>query len=108
MIIQIVLILFFVFALFKTVLRFKVREISLSQFIFWIIFWICAGIVVYRPNLTATLAKFLGVGRGVDAILYLAIAGLFFIIFRIWVRLDKMEKNITRLVRQDALDNKNK
>lgn len=107
MIIQIVLIIFFVFALFKVWSRFNAKEISLSNASLWSVFWIGAAIFVFQPNLTARFAKILGVGRGVDAVLYLAVAGLFFMLFRILVRLEKMEKNITNLVRSEALRSNN-
>ncbi len=106
--IQFFLILFFVFALFKVAFRFKDREISFFNALAWVGFWLAATIVIWRPGLAVWLAKFLGVGRGVDAVIYLAMAGIFFLVFRLWVRLEKIEKNLTLLVRQDALNDKNK
>lgn len=106
--IQFFLILFFFFAIFKVALRFKDREIKLLNALGWIGFWSAAIVVVLRPELAVWLAKFLGVGRGVDAVIYFAIAGLFFLIFRVWIRIEKIEKNLTRLVRQNALEDKNK
>ena len=106
MIIQIVLILFFIFALFKVWGRFKAGELALLNASWWSVLWVVAAVFVWQPSLAAQLAKFLGVGRGVDAVLYLAVVGLFFIMFRILVRVEKMEKNITNLVRSNAL-NKN-
>lgn len=106
--IQFFLVLFFAFALFKVIARFRGGEIKFLNAVVWFLFWLVAGAVVLSPGLAVYLAKFLGVGRGVDAVIYLAIAGLFFLIFRLWVRLEKIEKHLTRLVRQDALKNKNK
>lgn len=106
--VQFFLILFFIFALFKVIGRFKKGEIKIFNTVIWSLFWLSAAIVVLYPGLAVYLAKFLGVGRGVDAIIYFAIAGLFFLVFRLWVRIEKIEKNLTRVVRQDALDNKNK
>ena len=110
MIIQIVLVIFFAFALFKVWMRLKVGEMTLLSAMWWSVLWIVAAMFVLQPALAVQLAKVLGVGRGVDAVLYLAVVGLFFMMFRVLVRLEKIEKNLTRLVRTNALsqDNQNK
>lgn len=103
MIIQIILVVFFLFALLKVLSRFKIGELKGVETLSWSLFWIVAVVVVLNPNSTYILAKVLGVGRGVDAIIYLSLAVLFFLVFRIFVRLEKIERNLTKLTRQDAL-----
>ncbi|MFA6547704.1 MAG: DUF2304 domain-containing protein [Candidatus Magasanikbacteria bacterium] len=104
MIIQIILVVFFLFVLFKVLGRFRSGELKGKETIGWIIFWILAIVVVISPNSTTVLAKLLGVGRGVDAVIYLAIALLFFLIFKIFIRLEKIDHQITKIVRQDTLN----
>lgn len=106
MLIQFILIALFIFALTKVILKFRSNELKGFETIAWVVFWLGAIFVIISPNSTFALASFLGVGRGVDAITYLAVALLFFLIFRIFVRLEKMERNFTALVREDALKNK--
>lgn len=106
--IQFFLVLFFALALFKVIVRFKKREMNFLNALVWFLFWLVAAMVVLYPGLAVGLAKFLGVGRGVDAVIYLAMAGLFSLVFRLWIKLEKIEKNLTSLVRQDTLENKNK
>lgn len=103
MVIQIILVVFFLFVLFKVFDRFRSGDLKGKEAIGWLVFWILAGAVVVNPNSTLFLAKILGVGRGVDAIIYLAMALLFFLVFKIFVRLEKIEHQITKLVRQDTL-----
>lgn len=103
MVIQIILVIFFLFVLFKVLGRFRSGDLKGKEAIGWVIFWILAGVVVISPNSTLVLAKVLGVGRGVDAIIYLAMALLFFLVFKIFVRLETIEHQITKLVRQDTL-----
>jgi hypothetical protein len=57
------------------------------------------------PNFLTKLANFLGIGRGADLVFYLGLLALFFLIFHLYVRLEKIEKNITKIVQADALDN---
>jgi hypothetical protein len=108
MAIQVILIIFFLFAIFKVLSRYRNGGLAISESALWVVFWLLAVIVVFSPNYTVALAKFLGVGRGVDAVVYLSVALLFFIVFRIFVRLEKIEHQITKLVRQNALKDKNK
>ncbi len=108
MIIQIILVLFFFFALFKVFLRFRSGGLKGREAIGWFVFWILAIAVVINPNYTLILAKILGVGRGVDAIIYLAISLLFFLVFKIYIHLEKIDRQITKLVRQDTLSSQTK
>ncbi|MFA5771060.1 MAG: DUF2304 domain-containing protein [Patescibacteria group bacterium] len=103
MVIQIILVVFFLFVLFKVLNRFRSGDLKGKETVGWIIFWTLAAVVVISPNSTLILAKLLGVGRGADAIIYLAIVLLFFLVFKIFVRLEKIERQITKLVRQDTL-----
>lgn len=102
MLIQILLSLFIVFALIKVVGRFRAKEVSLGALIFWCLFWLIVLIVVWQPRLSTELANRLGVGRGTDLIMYVSVAALFYFIFRLTVRIEKMEKNITKIVKEIA------
>ncbi len=108
MIIQIVLVIFFLFALLKVSSRFRSGELSGKETLAWTMFWVMSAVVVVNPNSTSILAKTLGVGRGVDAVIYLAITLLFFLVFKIFVYLEKIERQITKLVRRDTLDQSKK
>lgn len=102
MLIQIILSLFILFALINVGRRFKAQEISRLAFIFWVFFWLAVLVVVWRPTLSTELANFLGVGRGADLLFYLSIALIFYLIFRLNVKMEKMERNITKIVREIA------
>jgi hypothetical protein len=102
MLIKIILILFTLFVLFKVALRFRERRISLKEFIFWIIFWLAVLFVVLMPETTSLAANLVGVGRGSDLAVYLSIVLLFYLVFRIFVKLDNIESEITKIVRKEA------
>jgi hypothetical protein len=40
---------------------------------------------------------------GIDVILYLSIVFLFYIIFRLRLRMEKLERNITKIIREIAI-----
>ena len=104
--IQILLLLFFLFAALKVVGRFRAGELPGQEMLVWLLLWIAAGVVVATPNSTFYLARIAGVGRGADLVVYVALAGLFFMIFRLMVRIEKINKEVTKLTRKIALSEK--
>jgi small membrane protein len=108
MLIKIILIFFIVFAIFKVALRYRDKIISLQEFLLWTFFWLLVALLVIFPEITSYAANLVGVGRGVDLVVYLAILILFYLSFRLLSRQDKMDKDLTKLVRKIALDNEEK
>lgn len=102
--IQALLLAAFAAALIATWRRARSGAISRAETVLWSTLWMGAAAVTLRPDLASRFAALIGVGRGVDAVLYAAVVGLFYLIFRIYLRIDKLERDITSLVRREALD----
>lgn len=102
-IIQIFLVLFALFALSRAFLRFRDKEINLKELMFWSIVWIATIVVVLIPSTAGYIASFFGIGRPVDLVVYLSIIALFYIVFRIYVRIDNIEKDISKIVTEVAI-----
>ncbi len=82
---------------------YRLRTIFLDR----IIYLLCAlvGIfLVIDPPLTTEIANWLGIGRGADLLFYLFIIASLFYAVETRSRLRRMERQITRLVRQVAID----
>ena len=62
------------------------------------------AILVIYPQSISFLANLLGVGRGVDLVIYFSIFAIFYTIFRFNLRLLKIERDISLLVQKNALD----
>lgn len=77
--------------------------IRLFEGLAWSAVWITAAIVVARPEVTTSIAQFLGVGRGADLILYAAIITLLILVFQLHIAHHKLERQLTEIVRQQAL-----
>lgn len=103
-VIQIILILFALFALTRTVQRFRDGSVSFVQLALWVIFWVGVVVVVILPDTSSKVASFFGVGRGADLVVYLALAIVFYLQFRLFVKTEEVERQITKLVRNQALD----
>jgi len=108
LLIQIVLIIFCLLALIKVWSRYRAGDITAWWLVFWLVFWALVGIVAYQPDATMYFARLLGVGRGADVVVYLALALLFFLFFKLMVKVEKIDKKITKLVRENALSNSGK
>jgi hypothetical protein len=88
--------------------RQRQSAIRLWEAIAWSTVWVAAAIVVARPEATSEVAQFLGVGRGADLILYAAIITLLVLVFQLHVAHHRLERQLTDLVRKQALGEWNK
>lgn len=72
--------------------------VSTGEFVFWLFFWLASLVLVlFLKQLDHLVASF---GFSVSAIqvaVYMAIAVLFYFIFRVRLKLEKMEENLTKL-----------
>ncbi len=103
MLIQFFITLLVVFALIRVSGKFRQREFSLVEFLSWFAFWLGAGVAVWSPDFLTKLANVLGIGRGADLVLYAGLVIVFYMLFRVFVRIEKIERQLTKIVRSDAL-----
>jgi hypothetical protein len=103
MIIQIAIIAFALFAIWRAFIKFRAREISVAWFIFWTVFWLGVCIVVLLPRATEMAAAWFGVGRGVDLVIYISIVVLFYLIFKIFLKTQNLERDISKVVQELAV-----
>jgi hypothetical protein len=102
---QIALLLFAFFAILKTWRQLKQKEVSKYWAVTFTVFWLFVLLVAAIPDLTGTLARFVGIGRGADMVMYTAIVVLTYTMYRIIVRQQKLSKDLTALVRAVAIEN---
>jgi hypothetical protein len=69
----------------------------------WSALWIVAAIAILRPSITVAVAHFLGIGRGADLVFYCGILGMLLGFFAVYVRLKRLEQQVTTLVRAIAI-----
>ncbi len=67
------IIAFAAFALVRTVGRFRAGELTRTALLLWGAFWVAVTVVTLLPDVTTWFARLIGVGRGVDAVIYFAI-----------------------------------
>ncbi len=102
---QLLFSIFILFAISRAILRFKEGKISFLALVGWVFLWLWVGIIIWIPGVTTHIARILGIGRGADLIIYGSIIIIFYLIFRIYVKLEDIERQITQLARKIALQN---
>lgn len=106
--IQTILIVILGFALSRVWVRFRGGQVSLIASGFWTIIFAVALVGVVSPEYISLVANLVGIGRGVDLVLYLSVVILFYLVFRIYVMLEDLRHEITKLIRKIALENSKK
>ncbi|MGD0838202.1 MAG: DUF2304 family protein [Polyangia bacterium] len=101
--IQIVLTCFAVFAVSRVLIRFRRGSTSVPHVALWLLFWAAVIVVSLHPDTTNRLANLLGVGRGVDTAMYLSLLLIFYLLFRSFAKIEDMDRQLTRVVRANAL-----
>lgn len=102
---QVLFSVFAVGALVATFLQFKNKGLSGRAAWFWGLVWLGAWAVVVWPESTQRVAGALGIGRGTDVVVYAAIAAIFFLLFRLHVKLETINRQVTQVVRREAVEN---
>jgi hypothetical protein len=70
----------------------------------WLAVWIAGAAVVLFPDLTTRLANRLNVGRGADLVIYVAIPVLFYTTFRLLIRTERLNRELTEVTRALAIE----
>ncbi len=105
---QIFFLIFVIVAIVVVFRRYREGFLGIKGTIFWIVFWVCAAIVVLIPNSTLVIAHRLGIGRGSDLIIYASVAIIFFLLFRFHIKMESLHRDMTKIVREIALKAKEK
>ncbi|MFH1867233.1 MAG: DUF2304 domain-containing protein [Patescibacteria group bacterium] len=101
--IQIVILLFVLLMWWRLYSKFKSGELVIREFVEWFLFWLVVAALTLVPDTASYLASLVGVGRGVDLIVYLALLLIFYLLFRVFMRLEKNNRQLTKVVRSLAL-----
>ncbi|MDO8463531.1 MAG: DUF2304 family protein [bacterium] len=87
----------------RAAVRFQKRDIRLPELLLWAAIWVLVALVAVVPEGTNRLADILGIGRGADVVVYGAIVALAALLFRMSVRMEQLDRAITKVTREVAL-----
>lgn len=69
----------------------------------WMTVWVTAGVAILWPQMLSRLARLVGIGRGADLLLYCAVVVMLVGFLMVYVRLRRLRRELTLLVRALAL-----
>ncbi len=108
MILEILITIFGLFAIGSSFLRLRKNQEPITNFLMWTFIWLLIIIVVLYPSITSYPADILNIERGIDVFVYLGILVLFYLIYKIYTKIEKLEQEITIITRRISQINKKK
>lgn len=98
---QIFATLFALFAMSRVFLRLKEHQLEIREALFWTLIWAGMLTVVWVPATANLISTTLGLetSRPVDTIIYVGMVLLFYLVYRMHAKHEKLQQEFTRLVR---------
>ena len=90
-------------AISKSYVDFRSGRESVQMFLLWTVTWLGIVVVALFPNIIDTVLAAGGGGAGVGTFLGIALVFLFFLVYRMYVRLESLEQKLTIVVQELAL-----
>ncbi len=91
--------------IFRTVRQYLNKKRSVRNMAVWVIFWSTIILLAIVPNeISFKIADLLGFKNNVNAIIFVALGLLFLLVFYLSSTIEKLENQITELVRKMALE----
>lgn len=98
-----------VFFIVRTLLQYRADQRTLRGLIIWVTFWLSLAIFAFVPNeVSQKLARVLGIKDNVNAIIFIGLGILFFLVFSLTSTVDRLQRQVTDLVREIAKENAQK
>jgi hypothetical protein len=90
-----------IIAISKSYVDFRARRESLQMFVLWTVMWSGIVFVALFPSVIDVLLR--GNRAGVGTFLGMGVVFVFFLLYRVYARVERMEQKITALVQEVAL-----
>lgn len=103
---QIVCILFALLMLYIIRIHRLKQNIPAAEFRMWIIVWVAFIFLTFFPQTTAGLAETLHISRVFDLFVILAFMVLTYITFMNRVHYERLERKLEKIIRKNAMDQK--
>jgi len=88
----------------KTYHDFRKGRESITMFLFWTIAWICIILVSLFPEIVDEIISMSqGQRIGTGTFFGISIIFLFFVIYRVYIKADRIERDLAEVVRQVAI-----
>lgn len=92
-----------IFAIVRLFTQFHKKHISLFSFLFFLLAWGLVLLLNWNNALLNRFGHMLGIERGATVLVYVALFMLFYYVFISMIKFHKLEQEISKLVRKDAV-----
>ena len=98
-----------VFYISRTFLQYRKNKRSATSVAIWTVFWTTIIVLAIIPNpVSFKIADLLGFKSNINAVIFVALGWLFLFIYYLSSTIDKLERQITELVRKMAIEEQEK
>ena len=95
--------------IYRTVNQFFKKKRTILAAVVWVIFWLAIITLAIIPNqVSFKIASILGFKSNVTAVIFVSLALLFLFVFYLSSTIEKLENQLTELVRKMAIDDHDK
>jgi len=95
---------FALIVLSRSIVDYRARKESLEMTLFWIIVWVGISIIAFFPTLIDEAITLFGGNRsGIGTVFGMGLVFIMFVSYRIYVKANRVEKDIAKLSRKIAL-----
>lgn len=105
MVFKIFIIVLAVWILLRLFASYREKRLDLINFIIWVLVWSGIIFTVLHPVWSEQLSNIVGIGERTDLAFFLAIFLLFYLVFRVYVKITSVESDVTELTKHIALIN---
>lgn len=100
---QIILSLLIIFAIIRLFFQLLKKHINLVEFLFFISAWLIVFFFNWNNDILNKIGKLFGVEKGASVLVYISLFFLFYYVFVSIVKFYRIEREINKLVRKDAV-----
>lgn len=92
------------FFIFRIVRQFRANKRSVTSLLVWLVFWTTIVVLAIIPNpVSFEIARLLGFKSNINAVIFVALGWLFLLVFYLSTTIDRLEKQMTELIRKLAM-----
>ena len=94
-----------IIAIVLFLIRYLTEKQSLATTILWTVLWLFVILFSIFPRASERFASLFGITRGLDFIIIVGFVVLLYVIFRLFSKLDKLQDDVNKIVKEIALSN---
>ena len=94
------------FYMYRIIRQYRRQKRLVGSMVIWLLFWLVISILAIAPDfISVNIAELLGFKSNINAVIFVALGFLFVFMFYLTATVEKLEKQVTQVVRNLALEN---